>query len=120
MKHITTFLNENTGDMCYKQILTYTISDDETRLSFEDLLTNIGFKDMQDQSTWALPFSSTLSKLCVINRIVCWSRSKDVVIDKKDFVQIFRAIVVKGSEDKSYAGIDSRKLVCDLKTKGLK
>ena len=106
--------------MYYKQILTFTISDDETRPLFEKLLTDMGFKDMPDQSTWALPFSSKLSKLEVVNRIVRWSKSDDIIIDKKDFVQIFRATPVKVAENDHRAGIDSRKLVYDSETKGLK
>ena len=120
MKDIKTFINENTEDMYYKQILTYTISNDETRPLFEELLTNMGLKDMPDQSTWALPFSSTLTNMDVVNRIVRWSKDEKIKIDKNDFVQIFRATPVKVAENTRHAGIDSRKLVYDPVTKGMK
>ena len=67
MKHITTYINENTEDMYYKQLLTYTISNNETRSSFKELLTNMGFIDMPDQSTWALPFSTNVAPMLVLH-----------------------------------------------------
>lgn len=106
--------------MYYKQILTFTISDDDSRDSFIELLENMGFKNMPDQSTWALPFSSTMTKVDVVNRIVRWSKYKNITIGNSDFIQIFRATPVKVAEDDHRAGIDSRKLVHDLKTQGLK
>ena len=39
--------------MYYKQVLTYTISDNDSRASFEELLDDMGFVEMPDQSTWA-------------------------------------------------------------------
>lgn len=120
MKDINIYIKENNGDMYYKQILTYTISDDDTRPSLEELLTNMGFMDMPDQSTWALPFRKKLTPNDVVNKIISWSKGKDVTIDKKDFIQIFRATAVKVAEDDRRAGIDSRKLVYDPVTKGLK
>lgn len=120
MKDIRIYINENTDDMYYKQILTYTISDDETRPSFEELLTDIGFIDMPDQSTWALPFSTKLTPSDVVNKIISWSKGKDITICKSDFVQIFRATAVKVAENDHRAGIDSRNLVYDPVTKGLK
>ena len=106
--------------MYYKQLLTYTISDNETRSSFEELFTNMDFIDMPDQTTWALPFSTKLTSSDVVNKIISWSKGKDITIDKKDFVQIFRATPVKVAENTHHAGIDSRKLVYDPVTKGLK
>ena len=120
MKHISTFINEKTEDMYYKQLLTYTISNDEARSSFEELLTNMGFIDMPDQSTLALPFSTKLTSSDVVNKIISWSKDKDITIDKNDFVQLFRATPVKVAENTHHAGIDSRKLVYDPVTKGLK
>lgn len=120
MKDIKTFLNENTEDMYYKQILTFTISDDDSRDSFIELLESMSFKNMPDQSTWALPFSSALNKLDVANRIIRWSMDEEIIIDKKDFVQIFRATAVKVADNNHQAGIDSRTLVYDSKTQGLK
>lgn len=106
--------------MYYKQILTYTISDDGTRSSFEELLKSMGFFDMPDQSTWALPFSTELTSSEAVNIIINWSKGEDITIDKNDFVQIFRATAVKVAENKRSAGIESRKLTYNLVTKGLK
>ena len=105
--------------MFYKQILTYTISDDDSRESFEELLDEMEFREMPDQSTWALPFKSGLTNLGVVMRIKEWSRRDDVLISKSDFVQIFRATPVKVAENDNRAGIDSRKLVYNSETKGL-
>lgn len=115
IKDLPTFIKDS---MRYRQVLTYTISDNDSRISFEELLDEMGFKEMDDQSTWALPFSSNLTHSKVVTKIKNWSTSDDAELDKDDFIQIFRAVVV-AENGKNYPGIDSMLLVYDPKTRGL-
>lgn len=39
----------------FNAIITYTISDDDIREEFSELLEDIGFEEQDDQSTYALP-----------------------------------------------------------------
>ena len=114
IKDLPTFIKDS---MRYKQVLTYTISDDDTRDSFEVLLDEMGFKVMNDQSTWALSFSSKLTHSKVVSIIKNWSILNDVELNKDDFIQIFRAVTV-AEDGKNNPGIDSRLLVYDPKTRG--
>ena len=106
--------------MNYKQVLTYNFSIDETRNSFEELLNDMGFRDMPDQSTWALLYSSRLTKHSVINLIIEWSKDDDNVIKSRDFVHVFRSVAVADRDGGLYPGIDTVFLRYDATTKGLK
>lgn len=112
IKDLPTFIKDS---MRYRQVLTYTISNDDTRGSFEELLDEMEFKKMDDQSTWVLPFSSNLTPFDVVDRIKDWNISDDAELDKGDFIQIFSAVAVE-KNGKNYPGIDSRLLVYNSKT----
>lgn len=106
--------------MNYKQVLTYNFSEDDTRNSFEELLNDMGFRNMPDQSTWALPFGSRLTNQSVINKIIDWSKDIDNVIKRSDFVHVFRAVAVEDRDGELYPGLNSVFLRYDVTTKGLK
>ena len=103
--------------LAYIIFLTYTFHDGETRTSFEDLLAGNGYVKAEDQSTYVLPYSSDVRVSQMADDIVEWS--KDVDIDKEDFVELFYLTTLK-SGDKSVTRITSRFLKYDSKTKGLK
>lgn len=104
----------------YKQIITYNFSVNETRNSFMELLDSLGFREMPDQSTWALPFSSKLSTANVEKEIKDWSKGKDVFIEDDDFVHLFSAVAVPVANGDHYAGISTSLLRYDVRTDGLK
>ena len=118
MKHITTFINENTEDMKYRMILTYDFSDDDTRSSFEELVEELGFVKAEDQSTYVLPYVIQKQSKDVIEPIVKWSEDKDVKISTDDFVQLFY-LAYEIIEGKKVYKISSKFLKYNSKTKGL-
>lgn len=89
----------------YKQVLTFNFSDDEVRNEFEAFIKERKFKEMLDQSTYALPhtlFVSTLTMESIITWLDPWIKKGK--IQKGDFVQMFVA-APKKSENKCIASM---------------
>lgn len=103
--------------MNYRQVLTYTFHNGEARTSFEDLLDENGYGKADDQSTYVLPYSSSVRVTDMVNSIIDWSKEQE--IHKEDFVEIFYLTTLKAGEN-SVTKIASRFLKYDSKTKGLK
>ena len=78
----------------YKQVLTFNFSDDEVRNEFEAFIKKRKFKEMLDQSTYALPFTAVP---LTIESIITWLDPwiKNSKIQKGDFVQMFVAVSIK-------------------------
>jgi hypothetical protein len=91
----------------FKQVVTFDFHDDNTRDAFEKLITDMGFEQADDQSTWVLPFKEKILHGVVEGRIRKWSEDEDVEITETDFVQLFYAKAVKDENDMNRAGIAS-------------
>ena len=88
--------------MYYRMILTYNFSDDDTRLSFEELVQGLGFVKAEDQSTYVLPYGDKTLKV-ILEPIVEWSEDKDIKISADDFVQLFYIAFVLDAKIESCA-----------------
>lgn len=104
--------------MYHKHILTYNISEDDTRSSFMDFIEELGYIEAEDQSTYVLPFGKALTSLEVTKAIEHWSTQGNVKISKEDFVQLFFLASVPVN-DKKVTKIASKFMKYNLKTRGL-
>ena len=86
--------------MYYKHILTYNLSEDETRSSFMELVEGLGYMEAEDQSTYVLPSGKALTLIDATKAIVDWSTQRDIQISKEDFVQLFYLATVKSNDTK--------------------
>ena len=71
----------------YKRIITYNFGSDETRSSFVELLTRLGFEEQPDQSTYAQSRRNPRFLAGLSNIITDWSHDKELSAD--DMVQIY-------------------------------
>lgn len=117
MKSLLEYLKEQ--NMYYRHVLTYNFSNDDTRASFKELVEGLGYIEAEDQSTYVMPYSSSLKSTQITDAIKKWSEGKDVIISSDDFVQLFYLLLVSDSE-KKVTKISSRFLKYDAKSKGLK
>lgn len=104
----------------YRHVLTFNFSDDETRLSFEELMEDMGFKQAEDQSTYVLDLEVDLPSLIVKQQVIRWSQSRNVYIEKEDFVQLFYSTAISSEEGRRVPAIGARLLTYDEETEGLK
>ena len=104
----------------YKIVVKYTFSDNDTRASFEDLMSELGFDEGEDQSTYVLRSSSELTHLSLERQIKQWSKDDDLIASEGDFVRIYYASYrksLKESRIKPYIGTSLLKY--DENTDGL-
>lgn len=104
--------------MYYRHILTYNFSNDEARLSFEELIVNLGYTKAEDQSTYVLPYSITKKSKDVLDAIIAWSVNKDIHVSSDDFIQLFYLFSIT-IDDKKATKIKSTFLKYNPKLKGL-
>lgn len=104
--------------MYYRHILTYNFSDNDTRSSFEKMISNLGYVEAEDQSTYVLPFILFKTSDSILDTIIAWSVNKDIHVSSDDFVQLFYLLSVT-VEAKKVAKIANKFLRYDPKTKGL-
>lgn len=108
----------NNQNMYYKMILTYNFSDNDTRSSFEELVDGLGFVEVEDQSTYVLPYSSSWKSTYITKSIEDWSLLKDNQIFKEDFVQLFYLLSLTNNE-KIVTKIASKYMTYNPKNKRL-
>ena len=103
----------------YKQLITYSFSNDETRESFEEMIEDMGFEKQEDQSTYTLRARSDVSVREMKNEIVNWSECAESYIDVEDRVDLYYVTVAELDEFNKTPVIDSVSFVYDIETEGL-
>lgn len=92
-----------------KAILVYTISDNELRRDFADILLDRGWKEHDDQTTLTIPqyYNEVFSILTFEMWFNLWKKGRKW--SKGDFIQIYFPMILKKSNRDLYPSLNSRK-----------
>lgn len=71
----------------YKRLITYNFENDDTRNSFVELITGLGFEEQPDQSTYAQKRRNPVELNALKSQISRWSNG--VQLSAEDKVQIY-------------------------------
>ena len=81
----------------YKQLITYNLSNVETRESFEEMIEDMGFDRPDGQTAYILRARSDVSAREMKSEIVNWSECVGSYIDVEDRVDLYYVTVISGA-----------------------
>lgn len=103
----------------YKQLITYNLSNVDTRESFEEMIEDMGFDRPDGQTAYILRARSDVSAREMKSEIVNWSECVGSYIDVEDRVGLYYVTVENLDQFTKSPVIDSVSFVYDVETEGL-